>query len=111
MLRKTTQPPVAVVVSPIAFIVPPVFMPPVALMPLAVVMEDNILTCQQIGSTLVRPDIGLEGKLWTQVIHLLVITGAKYPQECFPDFITVDESVLSILNTKKGTSDHMELLR
>ena len=111
MLRKTTQPPVAVVVSPIAFIVPPVFMPPVALMPLAVVMEDNILMCQQIGSTLVRPDIGLKGKLWTRVIHLLVITGAKYPQECFHDFITVDESVLSILNTKKGTSDHMELLR
>jgi hypothetical protein len=49
------------------------------------------------------------------VIHLLVsvflrITGAKYRQECFPDFTTVEESVLSILNTKKGASDHMELL-
>ena len=40
----------------------------------------------------------------------LKITGAKYPQEYFPAFITVDESVLSILNMKKGTSDHMELL-
>jgi len=73
------------------------------------------LTCQQIGSTLVRLDISLEGKLWTRVVHLLVsvflkITGAKYPQEYFPAFITVDESVLSILNMKKGTSDHMELL-
>jgi hypothetical protein len=48
-----------------------------------------ILTCPQIGSNLVRPDIGLEGKLWTRVIHLLVSfflkTGAKYHQECFPD--------------------------
>jgi hypothetical protein len=74
-----------------------------------------ILTCPQIRSTLVRPNIGLEGKLWTRVIHLLVsvflkITGAKYRQECFPDFTTVEESVLSILNTKKGASDHMELL-
>ena len=31
-------------------------------------------------------------------------------QECFPDFTTVEELVLSILNTKKGASDHMELL-
>ena len=74
-----------------------------------------ILTCPQIGSTLVRPNIGLEGKLWTRVIHLLVcvflkITGAKYRQEYFPDFTTVEESVLSILNTKKGASNHMELL-
>jgi hypothetical protein len=74
-----------------------------------------ILTCPQIGSTLVRPDIGLKGKLWTRVIHLLVsiflkITGAKYRQKYFPDFTTVEESVLSILNTKKGASDHMELL-
>jgi len=74
-----------------------------------------ILTCPQIGSSLVRPDIGLEGKLWTQFIYLSVsnflkITGAKYCQEFFPDFTTVKESVLSILNTKKGTSDHMELL-
>jgi hypothetical protein len=49
------------------------------------------------------------------VIHLLVsvflkIIGAKYRQEYFPDFTTVEESVLSILNTKKGASDHMELL-
>jgi hypothetical protein len=75
-----------------------------------------ILTWPQIGSTLSRLDIGLEGKLWTQFIHLLVsvflkITGAKYRQECFPDFTTVDESVLSILNMKKGASNHMELLR
>ncbi len=75
-----------------------------------------ILTCLQIGSTLGRPDIGLKGKLWTRVIHLLVsifrkITGAKYRQECFPDFTSVKESVLSILNTKKGASDHMELIR
>jgi hypothetical protein len=74
-----------------------------------------ILTCPQIGLTLVRPNIGLEGKLWTRVIHRLVsvflkITGAKYHQECFPDFTTVEESVLSILSTKKGASDHMELL-
>ena len=74
-----------------------------------------ILTCPQIGSILVRHDIGLEGKLWTRFIHLLVsvflkITGAKYYQECFPDFTTVKESVLSILNTKTGASDHMELL-
>ena len=40
----------------------------------------------------------------------LKITGAKYRHECFPDFTTVEESVLSILNTKKGASDHMELL-
>ena len=51
-----------------------------------------------------------------RVIHLLVsiflkITGAKYRQVCFPDFTTVDESVLSILNMKKGASNHMELLR
>ena len=50
-----------------------------------------------------------------RVIHFLVsiflkITGAKYCQECFPDFTTVKESVLSVLNTKKGASDHMELL-
>ncbi len=49
------------------------------------------------------------------MINLLVgvflkITGAKYRQEYFPDFTTVEESVLSILNTKKGASDHMELL-
>jgi hypothetical protein len=74
-----------------------------------------ILMCPQIRSTLVRPDIGLEGKLWTRIIHLLVsifltITGTKYHQECFPDFTTVEESVLSILNTKKGASDHMDLL-
>jgi hypothetical protein len=74
-----------------------------------------ILTCPQIGSTLVRPNIGHERKLWTRVIHLLVsvflkIIGAKYRQECFPDFTTVNELVLSILNTKKGASDHMELL-
>ena len=66
-----------------------------------------ILTCPQIGSTLVRPNIGLEGKLWTRVIHLLVcvflkITGTKYRQEYFPDFTTVEESVLSILDTKKA---------
>ena len=41
---------------------------------------------------------------------ILKITGVKYRQECFPDFTTVEESVLSILNTKKGASDHMELL-
>ena len=75
-----------------------------------------ILTCPQIGSTLVRPNIGLEGKFSTQVIHLLVsvflkITGAKYFLEFFPDFTTVNESVLSILNMKKGASNHMELLR
>jgi hypothetical protein len=75
-----------------------------------------ILTCPQIGSTLSRLDIDLKRKLWTRFIHLLVsiflkITGAKYRQECFPDFTTVDESVLSILNTKKGASYHMELLR
>jgi len=75
-----------------------------------------ILTCPQIGSSLVRPDINkYEFKFWTRVIHLLVsvflkITVAKYRQECFPDFTTVQESVLSILNTKKGASDHMELL-
>ena len=74
-----------------------------------------IRMCPQIGSTLVRPDIDLEGKSWTRVIHLLVsiflrITGAKFRQECFPDFTTVDESVLSFLNTKKGASDHLELL-
>jgi len=40
----------------------------------------------------------------------LKITGAKYRQECFPDFTTVKELVLSILNTKKGASDHMELI-
>ena len=75
-----------------------------------------ILTCPQIGSSLVRPDITkYEFKFWTRVTHLLVsvflkITGTKYRQECFPDFTTVEESVLSILNTKKGASDHMELL-
>ena len=75
-----------------------------------------ILTCPQIGSSLVRPDINkYEFKFWTRVIHLLVsvflkITGAKYRQECFPDFTTVEESVLSILNTKKGASDHMKLI-
>jgi hypothetical protein len=74
-----------------------------------------ILTCPQIGSTLVRLDIGLERKLWTRFIHLLVsiflkITGTKYHRECFPDFTTVKESVFSILNTKTGASDHMELL-
>jgi len=75
-----------------------------------------ILTCRQIGSSLVRPDINIyECKFWTRVIHLSVsvflkITGAKYRQEFFPDFTTVKESVLSILNTKKGASDHMELL-
>ena len=40
----------------------------------------------------------------------LKITVAKYCQEYFPDFTTVEESVLSILNTKKGTFNHMELL-
>ena len=40
----------------------------------------------------------------------LKITCVKYRQECFPDFKTVKESVLSILNTKKGASDHMKLL-
>jgi len=74
-----------------------------------------LVTCPQIGSTLVRLDIGLERKLWMQVIHLLVsiflkITGAKYCQEYFPNFTTVEESVLSILNTKKGFSNHMESL-
>jgi hypothetical protein len=75
-----------------------------------------ILTCPQIGSSLVRPDINkYEFIFWTQVIHLLVsvflkITCVKYRQECFPDFTTVEELVLSILNTKKGASDHMELL-
>jgi hypothetical protein len=49
------------------------------------------------------------------VTHLFVsvflkITGAKYCQEYFPEFTSVEESVLSILNTKKGASDHMELL-
>jgi len=75
-----------------------------------------ILTCRQIGSSLFRPDINkYEFIFWTRVIHLLVsvflkITGAKYRHECFPDITTVEESVLSILNTKKGASDHMELL-
>jgi len=75
-----------------------------------------ILACPQIGSSLVRPDIiKYEFKFWTRAIHLLVsvflkITGAKYRQEYFPDFTTVKESVLSILNTKKGASDHMALL-
>jgi hypothetical protein len=75
-----------------------------------------IRTCPQIGSSLVRPDITkYEFKFWTRVTHLLVsaflkITGAKYRQECFPDFTTINESVLSFLNTKKGASDHMELL-
>jgi hypothetical protein len=75
-----------------------------------------ILTCPQIGTSLVRPGITkYEIKFWTRVTHLFVsvflkITGAKYCQECFPDFKTVKELVLSILNTKKGASDHMELL-
>jgi hypothetical protein len=75
-----------------------------------------ILTCPQIGSSLVRPDINkYEFKFWARVNHLLVsvflkITGAKYRQEIFPDFSTVADLVLSILNTKKGASDHMELL-
>jgi hypothetical protein len=43
--------------------------------------------------------------------HFLKITGAKYRQKCFPDFTTVEKSVLSILDTKKGASDHMKLLR
>jgi len=46
----------------------------------------------------------------TLVSIILKITGAKYRQECFPGFISVKESVLSILNTKTGTSYHMELL-
>jgi hypothetical protein len=55
-----------------------------------------ILTCPQIGSTLVRPDISkYEFKFWTQVIHLLVsislkITGAKYCQEYFSDLTTFE---------------------
>ena len=75
-----------------------------------------ILTCPQIGSTLVRPDISkYEFKFWTQVIHLLVsislkITGAKHCQEYFSDLTTFEESVLSILNTKIGASNCMELL-
>ena len=75
-----------------------------------------ILTCPQIGSTLVRPYISkCEFKFWTQVIHLLVsislkITGAKYCQEYFSDFTTVEESVLSIVNMKIGDSNCMELL-
>ena len=70
-----------------------------------------ILTCPQIGSSLVRLDIGLEGKfIHLSVSNFLKITGTKYRQECFPDFTTVEELVLSILNTKKGASDHMELL-
>ena len=49
-----------------------------------------ILTCPQIGSSLVRPDINkYEFKFWARVNHLLVsiflkITGAKYCQETFP---------------------------
>ncbi len=34
-----------------------------------------LVTCPQIGSTLVRPGIGLEGKFWTRYIYL---AGAKY---------------------------------
>ena len=40
----------------------------------------------------------------------VILKGAKYHQECFPGFTTVKESVLSFLNTKTGTSYHMELL-
>ena len=43
-------------------------------------------------------------------LFIFWFTGAKYRQECFPDFTTVKESVLSILNTKKGASNQMELL-
>jgi hypothetical protein len=76
-----------------------------------------ILTCPQIGSNLARPDITkYEHKFWTGFIHRWVsvftkITGAKYRQEYFPDYTNVDKSVLSILNTKNGASNHMELLR
>ena len=35
---------------------------------------------------------------------------SHWSQECFPDFTTIEEVVVSILNTKKGASDHMELL-
>jgi len=64
-----------------------------------------IRTCPQIRSSLCRPDIGLDGKLWTPFIHRSVsffmkITGAKYRQKYFTDFTIVDKSVLSILNTK-----------
>jgi hypothetical protein len=75
-----------------------------------------ILTCPQIGSSLVRPGITkYEIKFWTRVTHLFVsvflkITGAKYRQEYFPEFTSVEESVLSILNTKKGAYDHMKLI-
>jgi hypothetical protein len=75
-----------------------------------------ILTYPQIRSSLVRPDINkYEIKFWTRVIHLLVsvflkIIGTKYRQEYFPEFTFVEESVLSILDTKKGAADHMELL-
>ena len=76
-----------------------------------------ILTCPQIGSSLVRPDITkYEIKFWTRVTHLFVsvflkITGANYCQEYFPDFTTVEESVFTILNSKEGASNHMELLQ
>ena len=43
-------------------------------------------------------------------LFIFWFTGAKYRQECFPDFTTVKESVLSILNTKKGAAKQMELL-
>jgi hypothetical protein len=75
-----------------------------------------ILTCPQIRSSLVRPGITkYEIKFWTRVTHLFVsvfleITGAKYRQEYFPEFTSVEESVLSILNTKKGASNHMKLI-
>jgi hypothetical protein len=74
-----------------------------------------IVTCLQIGSTLVRPGVGLEVKFWTRFIHLLVsiflkITGAKYCQEYLPDFTTVEESVFTTLNSKEGAFNHMELL-
>jgi hypothetical protein len=36
--------------------------------------------------------------------------GAKYCQEYFPDFTTVEKLVFTILNSKEGASNHMELL-
>jgi hypothetical protein len=59
---------------------------------------------------------GYPPQFWTRFIHLLIsvflkITGANYCQEYFPDFTTVEESVFTILNSKEGASNHMELLQ
>ena len=40
-----------------------------------------------------------------------MIIGAKYCQKYFPDFITVEKLVFTILNLKEGASNHMESLR